>query len=55
LADTYPPSFTDPVGDLTAALFASLRDDQKLVATERRQADIQAREKELKDSGEYGL
>jgi hypothetical protein len=53
LADTYPPSFTDPVGDLTAALFSSLRDEQKLVATQKRDQEVAEIMEQKRRSGQY--
>jgi hypothetical protein len=53
LAETYPASFTDPVGDLAAALFSSLRDDQKLVATQKREEQVAEIIEEKRQSGQY--
>jgi hypothetical protein len=53
LGEFYPPSFSDPVGDLAAALFASLRDDQKLAATQKREEQVAEIMEEKRQSGQY--
>lgn len=55
LAETYVPSFTDPVGDLTSALFAGIPAEEKLVATERREAQRAEIEEDMRQRGTYRL
>ena len=55
LAETYPASFNDPVGDLTAALFSSIPAEDKLVAVERSQQQTKEFQDEMMRSGRYDL